>query len=273
MAAIDALPADLARESPFQLLTRLGFVARGILYIVVGFLAIDAGRTEDLTGALEYLGRGRGRVLLAIMAVGMAIYGIWRVADAALGMENPGHDGKAYRKRAAAGLVGVTYLLLAYKAVSLFRGTSTDGGGTQQQAGKALDLPGGEWVLGILALGVIAAGVFQIVKAFKCKFMRRLDPKAQRPFVRWLGRIGYSARGAIFMAIGWLILRAAMESSASKAGGMEQALDLFKGPLEYAVAAGLMLFGAFSLVEARYRRIHEPPIDELKQDIREHLPS
>jgi hypothetical protein len=270
---MDALPDDLARQSHFQLLTRLGFVARGILYIVVGFLAIDAGRTEDLTGALEYLGRGRTRVLLAVMALGMAIYGIWRVADAALGIENPGQDGKAYRKRAAAGLVGVAYLLLAYKAVSLLQGEASSDGGTQQQAGKALDLPGGEWVLGLIGVAIIAAGVFQLVKGLKCKFMARFDARAQQPFVRWLGTIGYAARGAIFIAIGWLMFKAALASSATDAGGMEQALDLFKGPLEYAVALGLMLFGGFSLIEARYRRIHEPPVDGLKHDLRERLPS
>jgi hypothetical protein len=69
----EALPEDLAGESRFQLLTRLGFAGRGLLYIVIGLLVILTGRTEDLTGALEYLGHGVGKVLLAVLAIGMSV--------------------------------------------------------------------------------------------------------------------------------------------------------------------------------------------------------
>ncbi|MEO5774535.1 MAG: DUF1206 domain-containing protein [Sphingomicrobium sp.] len=272
MHAADALPDDLAGQIKFQLLTRVGFIARGALYIVIALLVLGTGRTEDLTGALEYVGDGSGRTLLIVMVLGMATYGLWRIADAALGMENRGSDGKAYRKRAAAGFIGFIYLYLAYKAVRVLLGEHV-GVGTQQQAGKALDLPGGEWVLGLAAVVMLGAGLNQLRKAWRCRFMNRLDPEAQRPLVEWLGRIGYSARGVIFVAVAYLMARAALTHSASKAGGMEQALDVLAGPVEYAVAAGLMLFGLFSLVEARYRHIHEPPVSELKQDVRDALPS
>jgi hypothetical protein len=262
----DALPGDLGRESNFQLLTRLGFLARGLLYIVIALLVLGTGRTEDLTGALQYVGKGSGRILLIVVAAGMATYGLWRIADAALGMENRGNDGKAYRKRAAAGFIGCIYLYLSYKAVRVLLGEHVDSG-TQQQADKALDLPGGEWVLGIAAAVMLTAGLNQLRKAWKRKFMERLNPEAQHPLVEWLGRIGYSARGVIFMAVAYLLARAALEHSASKVGGMEQALDALHGPVEYGVALGLMLFGAFSLAEARYRRIHKPPVEELKQQV------
>ena len=110
---------DLAGEGKFLGLTRLGFFARGLLYIVIALLVIGTGRTEDLTGALEYLGRGFGQLLLIVLAAGLATYGLWRLADAAFGMENPGPDGKALRKRAAAGGIGVIYLYLAYKATRI----------------------------------------------------------------------------------------------------------------------------------------------------------
>jgi len=270
MDASDALPDDLAGETKFQLLTRLGFIARGLLYILIAVLVLGTGRTEDLTGALEYVGDGPGRILLIAIAAGMATYGLWRIADAALGTENVGDDNKALRKRAAAGFIGCIYLYLAYKAVRVLLGQHI-GGGTEQQADTVLDLPGGEFVLGMAALIMAAAGINQFRKSWKCKFMQRLSPEAQQPFVKWFGRIGYSARGVIFLAVGYLIAKAAMEHSASKAGGMEQALDVLHGPVEYAVAAGLMLFGAFSLIEARYRRIHQPPVQEIKQEVREKI--
>jgi hypothetical protein len=88
--------------------------------------------------------------------------------------------------------------------------------------------------------------------------------------VEWLGRIGYAARGVIFLAVAYLIARAAADEQSTEAGGMEQALDLLTGPLLYAVAAGLMLFGLFSIIEARFRRIHDAP-DAVKQEVGEKI--
>lgn len=268
MQPTDAIPADLAQQSKFKLLTRVGFAARGTLYILIAYLLLRTGRTEDLNGALEYLGSGSGAFLLILMAAGMATYALWRLSDAALGIENGGDNAKAYRKRAVAGFIGGIYLYLAYKAVRIFGGEQS-GSGTEQQTDKVLDLPGGELMLYLAAAIMLVAGASQFHTAFKCGFMGRLDPKAHQPWVKWFGRLGYSARGVIFVAVAYLIARAAGTHSASKAGGMEQALDTLNGPLQYAVAAGLLLFGAFSLIEARYRRLHEPNVDEVKREVRD----
>jgi len=263
------IPEDLAGESKFLTLTRIGFVARGLLYIVIGLLVVGTGRTEDLTGALEYLGRGVGRLLLMVMAAGMATYGLWRLADAAFGMENPGRTWKALRKRGAAGFIGAIYLYLAYKAVRVVSAGQAGTMDAQEQADTVLDLPGGAAVLAFAALVLFIAGGNQLYKAGKCSFLRRLDIAARESLVKWLGRIGYAARGVIFLAVGFMIARAAADEQSTEAGGMEQALDLLSGPFLYAVAGGLMLFGLFSMIEARYRRIHEPPVEEIKREVRE----
>ena len=269
MSTASPIPDDLARESKFKSLTRVGFLARGLLYIVIAFLVIGTGRTEDLTGALEYLNEGVGRVMLIGISAGMATYGLWRLADAAFAIEHPAGDRKALVKRGGAGLVGVIYLYLAYKAASILLNGGAGQATTQQQADTVLDLPGGQIVLALAALVLATAGAYQLYHAVTCSFLRRLDPAAQAPLVKWLGRIGYASRGVIFLAVAWLIARAAIDDQSTEAGGMEQVLDLLSGPLLYAVAAGLMLFGAFSIVEARFRRIHEPHIDRIKQDVRD----
>ncbi|MEO5972654.1 MAG: DUF1206 domain-containing protein [Sphingomicrobium sp.] len=256
-------------ESMFQALTRIGFVARGLLYITIALLVLGTGRTEDLTGALEFLGRGIGRWLVVVLAAGMATYGLWRLADAAFGIENPGRDGKAMRARAAAGFIGAIYLYLAYKAGRILLAGRGGTMSTQEQADTVLDLPGGEWVLAFAALVLAVAGANQLRKAARCEFLDRLDEAAHAPLVKWLGRIGYAARGVIFLAAALLIARAALENRSSDAGGMEQALDLLSGPLLIAVAGGLMLFGLFSIIEARYRRIHQPPVAAIKKGIRD----
>lgn len=259
-------------ESRFQSLTRVGFVARGLLYIIIALLIIATGRTEDLTGALDYLGRGFGRILLIGLAAGLATYGLWRLADAALGMENPGDAWKAWRKRAAAAFIGSVYLFLAYKAVRVLIAGRVAATEVERHADTVLDLPGGQIVLGLAALGLAVAGATQLYRAQCCDFLDRLDERARAPAVKWLGRIGYAARGVVFLAVAFLIARAAADNQSTEAGGMEQALDLLAYPIDYIVAAGLMLFGVFSIVEALFRRIHDPPVKRAAEKMAEKLP-
>ena len=114
----------------------------------------------------------------------MAAYGLWRLSDAAFGIENPGSDGRALRKRAAAGGIGLIYLYLCYKAVRILlaghAGTMTP----HEQADTVLDLPGGSIILGCAALFLAVAGVVQIRKSGKCTFLHRLDERAQAPDLR-----------------------------------------------------------------------------------------
>lgn len=256
----DALPDDLAGESRFQLLTRLGFAGRGLLYIVIGLLVILSGRTEDLTGALEYLGHGLGKLLLAVLAAGMAVYGLWRLTDAAFGIESGRHHWKAWRKRIAAATSGIIYAFLAYKAVRIFLSQRVSGNDAQQHAASAFGLPGGELIVLIASAVLFGAGFVQLVKAASCSFLGRLDcDDRQKTWIRWLGRVGYSARGLIFLVVAWLLAQSALHRNAAEAGGLAQALDFFSPAVRGWVAAGLMLFGFLSLVEARFRRIHRPP--------------
>jgi hypothetical protein len=247
---------------------RFGFVTRGLLYIVIAWLVIANGRTEDLTGAMEYLGHGVGRGLMIFLVAGMTGYGLWRVSDAAFGMDSGRHHAKAWRRRVAAATSGGIYLFLAYKALRIMLGERGEVGGVRQNAAKALHLPAGDLALGIAAV-LAGAGIVQLWKVWSCSFLHHLDEAARRPFARWLGRIGYAARGVIFLTIAWLLTRAALDHSAAEAGGLEQALDTLRGPLQFPVAAGLALFGLYSLVEARYRSIHKPPTEHVKRKVKE----
>lgn len=264
------MATDLAYESKFQLLTRVGFAARGLLYIVIALLVLQTGRTEDLTGAMEYLDRGSGHWLLIGMIAGMVAYGLWRVSDALFGMESGRGHAKAWRKRAAAGASGLIYLFLAYKAYQITdTGRAEAGGGPQENAASVLSQPNGELLLGAAAAVLAGAGLMQLYKAATCSFLHKLDARAQQPWAKWLGRIGYAARGVIFLVVGYMLAKAAMASSAAQAGGLEEALDALSGPVALAVAAGLMLFGLYSILEARFRRIHRPPVERIEQGVRE----
>jgi hypothetical protein len=245
--------------------TRLGFAARGLLFIVIAWLVIGTGRAADLDGALEYLSTGRGRTLLFGVAAGFVAYGLWRLVDAALDNEGRGGDGKGIVGRAAAASSGVIYLILAYKAWLLLLGYGPDsGGGAQEQARTVLTLPGGNLLLGIGAAVLLTAGIWQLIKAAKCSFLNHLAVSVrEQEWVRWLGRLGYSARGVIFLVTAFFLAEAALNGSSAEAGGMEEALRWLRNPMDKIVAAGLALFGIFSLIEARYRGIKTVPIDEI----------
>jgi len=261
------VPDDLARESKFQWWARFGFVTRGLLYIVIAWLVIVAGRTEDLTGAMEYVDHGVGKGLTIFIVAGMAGYGLWRLSDAAFGMDSGRHHAKAWRRRTAAAASGAIYLFLAYKALRIMIQGYADSGDAHEHAATALNLPAGTFLLGVAAAVLGGAGIVQLWKATSCSFLRHLDEPASRPLAKWLGRIGYAARGVIFLTVAWLLARGALHHSAAEAGGFEQALDTLRGPLQFPVAAGLALFGAYSLIEARYRSIHKPPTEHIKRKV------
>lgn len=248
------LPTGLANESKFQNLTRLGFLARGILYITIAVLAVRTGQSEDMTGALKALAGGAGGWLLGLMAAGMTGYGLWRLADAAFGIEHPEQEAKAYVTRAAAFVIGCIYLGLAYTALRLLTSDASASGD------QGSPLPGGSLFLAAGAIVMLVAGASQLVTAFKCSFLDNLSGAGQADGVKWLGRAGYTARGLVFLAVGYLMGRSALRGGTSSVSGTEQGLSFFDGTIWLAVAVGLGLFGVFSIVEARYRRIHRPPV-------------
>ena len=255
----------MQQRRAFEWLTRLGFAARGLLYIVIGFLLVGTGRAEDASGVFSYLGTGAGRWLLYAMAAGFAGYGLWRLADAALAIES-GHKEHAGWKRVAAGVSGVVHLYLANKALDTAEGAAKlAGSGGEQQAQTVLQLPGGQLLLGLIALVLAAAGIAQIKTAWRCSFLRHLSEWARESWVKWLGRAGYTARGLVFLVAAYFAARAALADRSSMVGGVEQVLEWLSPPTNLIVAAGLMLFGVYGLIEAWQRRIHTLDLAEAKR--------
>jgi hypothetical protein len=267
--ARDLLPDDLARQSPFQILTRIGFLGRGLLYISLAALVMTSRHSADLSAALEVLGDGVGRWLLILIAIGLTTYGVWRLTDAAFGTEAGRHSWKSRRKRLASAGVGIVYLYFAYKAAHILLGGHAEQNEMSRHADTILDLPGGSLMLAAIAIGVAIAALVQARIALRCTFLDPLDADAIATPVTWLGRIGYSARAVILLLVAFLIARSAIDNRSAEAGGTKQALALLSMPWLYAVATGLLLFGIFGLIEARYRRVRRPPVDKIKRDIDE----
>ena len=247
--------------------TRIGFAARGLLYIVVAWLIFRTGRSEDLQGALAYLAEGGGKLLMIIVTAGFLAYGIWRLADALINVEQHPYNSKGKRERLGAAGSGIVYLLLAWQAVRLIQGASSQAGDpTQENARTALSLPGGEIMLILAGILLVLVGGYQLVKAAKASFLKHLEPGiAAQPWAKWTGRFGYAARGLIFIISGCFLFQAGLEEEAREAGGVESALAWLDSPWDMMAAFGLLAFGLYSLVEARYRILHHVPVEELAQ--------
>jgi hypothetical protein len=257
--------------SRLTLLTRIGFAARGLLYCVIAALLIAKGHAEDLTGALDYFSDGLGRVLLILMATGFAAYGLWRLSDAAFDIERHGSSAKGKGQRVAAGFIGGVYLSLFWKAVRLLQHATKSGApedGKDQAAQIAFSLPGGDLML-IAASGVLAGvGAFQLYKSWKASFLKHLAPQvADAAWAHWSGRLGYAARGVVFLISSHFLLRAGLDQRPTETGGMAEALAWLDSPWDLTTALGLLCFGLFSFVEARFRVLRDVPVDQLARKV------
>jgi hypothetical protein len=242
----------------FEVVTRLGFAARGLMYGAIGWLAIVSGRTEDAGGILTYLESRAGAVLVAIMAAGFLSYAAWRFLEAWLDSEDRGSDAKGIGVRLAGAGSGLIHLGLGVTAMLAALHARGGGGGDGPESGAAvaLGIPGGEWLLYLAAAVAAGVGIQQFRKAWSLKFLRHLKPEAaKRGWVAWLGRIGFAARGILFLAAGWLLVKAAQMHSSGAAGGIDDALGSLPRFVQFAVAGGVVVFGLFSLTEAVYRRV------------------
>lgn len=257
----------MANTAQLTTLTRLGFAARGLLYLVIAILVMTSGRAEDPAGALSYLGQGGGKVLLLLMTLGLVAYGLWRLSDAAFNIERHGSDGAGVGERLGAAGSSLVHLFLAWQAIKLMRGAgAASEGGAQDGAQSALQLPGGATLLMVGGLVLLAVGIFQLIKAGKASYLETLDPVvARQPWAQWTGRLGYAARGVVFLITGFFVLSAGFDEEASEAGGMAEALAWLNNPWDVIVAAGLLAFGLFSLIEARFRILHDVPVGSIGQ--------
>jgi hypothetical protein len=248
----------------FLLLTRIGFAARGLLYLIIGYLALQLGKAEDAAGALDFVADEAGGLVLGALALGFAAYGIWRLADAIFDTQGKGSNAKGIVGRLAGALSGLIHLGLAFTAAKLALGGRTGGDSSdsaESGAAAAMSLPGGDLILYAAAAVLAVAGVAQLGIALKRGFCKHLALEARHKW--WViaaGLGGHAARGIIFLAAAWLAFNATRHHEAEEAGALGDALLSMPDLLRAAVAAGLCLFGAYSLIEARYRIIPDPQV-------------
>jgi Domain of Unknown Function (DUF1206) len=225
-------------------------------------------RREDREpgGALALVAdKSYGPFLIVALALGFASYALWRLVEAIFDRSGEGTDVAALAKRA--GYLGraVVYGALTYGAVQLLLGRGESGDNEQHRAtARVLEWPAGRWLVGLVGAALVGAGLYNAFRAVTQKFEEKWDLSEMSPFERrWLprvGSLGLLSRFVVFSLIGVFVAKAAYEYDPSEAIGLDGALrklvQTSYGPvLLFVVAAGVVCYGLFSLVEARYRRV------------------
>lgn len=256
---------SVADSRPMGWLARVGLTARGVVYLVMGWLAIlvatGSRQHVDQRGALtEVVAAPFGTVLVLLLALGFAAYALWRITEAVTG---PTGDPDTTGNRIACAARGIAYLALAVSALSVLSGARQTQSG--QQRGIAADVmshTGGRWLVGVAGVVVVAVGLSMLLEGWSRKFMRYFGylPSGTRRWVVLLGRVGTMARGLVFAVTGFLVIQAAVTADPSKAGGIDTGVKSlldkpYGGGLVAALGVGLVLFGIYALAEARWRRV------------------
>ncbi len=254
-------------------LARLGLVARGVTYVLVGWLALQiafghSNKQADRGGAVQAIAsKPFGSVLLWLLALGLAGLAVWRLSEAAFGVTGASDDDKGERLQSLAR--GVLYTVLAVTTFTYVLGKSTTAAknSNQQSEGataKAMHHTGGRILVVVVGLVLVAIGAFMIYEGLKKKFEKNLKlgemSSRTRQVVEKLGMYGGAARGTVFGMVGVFMVIAAVMYDPAKAKGLDGTLRSFAqtpvGPwLLVLVALGLVAFGAYSMCEARWRRV------------------
>ncbi|HEX7733924.1 MAG TPA: DUF1206 domain-containing protein [Ktedonobacteraceae bacterium] len=269
---------NAATSRAVMVLARLGYTVKGVVYVVIGFLAIllvtgHGGGATDQNGALQAiyhspLGEGFGRALMIVITVGLFGFALWSLIQALFDTEHKGRTAKGIGARVGYAGVAVSYGLLGVVASQIASTGSTSTGNSTNSAqnwtGLLLKQPAG--VLLVILVGCVVLGIaaYLFTRAYRATFARYLNLSSLSVSVRksviTLGRLGNAALGMVFMIVGFFLVIAAVKHNPGDAKGLDTALmELLKQPfgpwLLGVVALGLLAYGVYSFAEARYRRV------------------
>ena len=260
----------MARSSWTEGLARWGLVSKGALYVLVGAIAADVSvaggeRLQDRGGALSALAdTWLGKLLVGAVAVGLLGYAVWRFVEAVLGRPLEGGEKQGWLKRGGYAARCLWYLGLFGVAASALAGADEDRGREDRYTGRVLDWPAGRWLVAAVGIGIVGAGLYNVWRGLGGRFRKNLKTRKMtqtedRLFTA-VGAAGHLARGLVFGLIGFFLVRAAWNHDAKETVGLDGALGKvvrqdYGDTLLGLVAAGLLAYGLYCFVEARYREV------------------
>lgn len=234
-------------------LARVGLIAKGVSYGLVGVLALklalgDGGAATSNQGAMQHLaGTSFGTIVLVLLAIGLAAYAIWRLIQAWQGTE-----------RFANAARFLIYGALTYSAVRILTGSGqqSQNKSAHKTTAAVFSWPGGTWLVGLVGAILIGIGLYQLYMGVSRKFEEKW--RGQSKVGNVVGVIGHIARFVVLALVGAFAIKAAVDYNPQQAVGLDGALqklahESYGSFLLGITAAGLVAYGIFCFVDARYR--------------------
>lgn len=264
---------NTSTKSWYSKAARVGLIAKGSIYCLSGIIALMAAtefgnnKTGDAgkRGVFNFIeDQPFGKWLLLAVAIGMACYTFWRWMQAFKDTEDNGSDKKGLAKRFTYFFSGLVYASLSLYAFREFMGAANSKGDSRQSlVATLLDKPFGAWLVGIIGLSMIGIGVYQLFRAMSGKYKKYVQKGLHNDTAKWIisaGVAGYSARGIVWLIIGWLFIKAALHANPKEVGGSDTAFQWlhdssYGSVLLAAVALGLICYGIFMLLRAKYQSV------------------
>jgi hypothetical protein len=275
---------EFAREHPALVkFARVGWVAKGVVYALVGVLSLtiavsarrsnaagdsaSGGQEASQTGAITRIAESSyGSVLLYVMAAGLVIYAVWRLVSVVLPADN---DVKAWLTRVGYLVSALTYLLLAWSAVTIARRPGGSSGESEDARVERftrdlMDDGVGRVVVFVIGAVLLVLAAVYLWQAVSAHFASHLLPGGVGPVSHQtlvlLGRIGWVGRSGMMALIGFFLVRAAVTFDPSEAEGLDGSLRKAASStiglvLVVVVGAGLLVFGAFCILSAPKQRL------------------
>ncbi|HSJ25453.1 MAG TPA: DUF1206 domain-containing protein [Longimicrobiales bacterium] len=283
------MPEEAVKEAVssewFERAVRFGHAAKAAVFGVIGVMAArlalgDRDETPDFVGAMESMANRPLDVLfLGVLSLGLFAYAGWRIAVALLNLHDRKNGVSGLLSRGTMFAAGVTYAFFGVYAIALLAGMRRDDESIDDETATVMSWPFGEWIVGAVAVGFVAAGAREVFVAFTGRYRDEFRNVRLHTAEKWLvhasGWWGHAARGAIYIVAGVYGVRAAWNYDADEAKGFAEALgEIGSGPwgvwLLLFIAAGLAAFGAYSLLLAIHR--HVPDADGTDGPREERLP-
>jgi hypothetical protein len=264
---LNASPAKWYRR-----VARFGLISKGVVYCISGIMALlvalhlaahspkDAGKKQMFSFISD---QPMGKLFLVILIIGLTCYTCWRWL---LAFKDTGHKGKnkeGLAKRFTYFANGMVYASVTFYAIKILIGNSGGGDSRQEFVSKLLSQPYGQWLVAIVAAVMTGIGFFQVYRAASGKYKKYVRSELHKDAAPWIataGIAGYTARGIVWLVIGWLFIKAALHHNSKEVGGTDKVFSWLHSSsygswLLGIVAAGLVCYGIFMFLRAKYQRM------------------